>query len=143
MGLRDLLPGTGTRTVPLALADGESELLRVVAAVHPGTLSSIAGDLVLTTSRLVFTPLESKHESRTISWELARTKGRRKAGDVLASVRAGDRPGLMRPPTLRLTTGDGTVWEIGVLAGRRKANRSPENAVARDRMVEAVRGRLA
>jgi hypothetical protein len=143
MGLKDLLPGTGTRTVPVPLADGETEELRVVAAVHPGTLSSIAGDLVLTSSRLVFAPLRSRHEARTISWELARPKGRRKAADVLASVRAGDPPGLMRPPTLTLTTGDGTVWDIGVLAGRRKANRSRENAVARDRIVEAVRRRLA
>jgi hypothetical protein len=143
MGWKDLLPGTGTRTVPLQLADGESEVLRVVAAVHPGTLSSIAGDLVLTSARLVFTPLQSRHETRTISWELARPKGRRKAGNVLTAVRAGDPPGLMRPPTLTLTTGDGTVWEIGVLAGRRRANRSRENAVARDRVVEAVRRRLA
>ena len=47
MRLRDRLPGAGTRAVAVPLADGETEVLREVAAVHPGTLSSIAGTGVL------------------------------------------------------------------------------------------------
>ena len=151
MGLKDLLPG-GTRTVALRLDEGETELAREVAAVHPGTLSSVAGDLVLTTSRLVFTPLEGRKAPPLISWSLAgdppranpRSKGSGKAkqADVLAGVGTGRESTLMAPPTLVVTTGDGTTWEIGILAGRRKANRSRENTAARDRMVGAIRSRL-
>jgi len=143
MGLKDLLGGGGVQVVPVPLEDGETELLREVATVHPGTLASIPGDLVLTSVRLVFAPVRAKKQEPVVSWRVTKGRSRTKAPDGLAAVRAGDRPGLMRPPTLVLTTGDGTTWEIGVLAGRRKANRSPENAVARDRMVEAISGLLA
>ena len=135
--------GGGTQVVPIPMDDDETELVREVATVHPGTLSSIPGDLVLTSSRLVFAPLEGKKAPELISWRFTKGKSRTKAADALAAVRAKDAPGLMRPPTLVLTTGDGTTWEIGVLAGRRKPNRSPDNARARDRVVEAVQGRLA
>ncbi|MGY1604784.1 hypothetical protein [Geodermatophilus sp. SYSU D00815] len=141
MGLRDRLGG-GTQVVPVPLADGETELAREVAAVHPGTLSSIPGELLLTSARLVFAPVQGSR-APTVSWRLTGGRGPTRAADALAAVRAGDRPGLMRPPTLVVTTGDGTTWEIGILAGRRKPNRSPDNATARDRMVEAIQGRLA
>ena len=38
--------GGGTQVVPVPMDDDETELLREVATVHPGTLSSIPGDLV-------------------------------------------------------------------------------------------------
>jgi hypothetical protein len=142
MGLKDLLGG-GTQVVPVPMDDGETELVREVAAVHPGTLSSIPGDLVLTSSRLVFAPVQGKKSPELISWRFTKGGSRTKAADALAAVRAKGTPGLMSPPTLLLTTGDGTTWEIGILAGRRKANRSPDNARARDRIVEAIQGRLA
>jgi hypothetical protein len=135
--------GGSTQAVPVPMDDDETELVREVATVHPGTLSSIPGDLVLTSSRLVFAPVQGKKTPELISWRFTKGKSRTKAPDALAAVRAKDAPGLMRPPTLVLTTGDGTTWEIGVLAGRRKPNRSPDNARARDRIVEAIQGRLA
>jgi hypothetical protein len=134
--------GGGTRVVPVPMDDDETELVREVATVHPGTLSSIPGDLVLTSSRLVFAPMEGKKTPEPIVWRFTKGKSRTKAADALAAARAKDAPGLMRPPTLVLTTGDGTTWEIAILAGRRKPNRSPDNARARDRMVEAIQGRL-
>jgi hypothetical protein len=142
MGLKDLLGG-GTQVLPVPMDDGETELVREVAAVHPGTLSSIPGDLVLTSSRLVFAPMQGKKTPQLITWRFTKGKSRTKAPDALAAVRAKAAPGLMSPPTLVLTTGDGTTWEIGILAGRRKANRSPDNARARDRIVEAIQGALA
>ena len=135
--------GSGTQVVPIPMDDDETELVREVATVHPGTLSSIPGDLVLTSSRLVFAPIQGKKAPQLITWRFTKGRSRTKAADALAAARAKDAPGLMRPPTLVLTTGDGTTWEIGVLAGRRKANRSPDNARARDRIVEAIHGRLA
>jgi len=135
--------GGGTQVVPIPMDDDETELVREVATVHPGTLSSIPGDLVLTSSRLVFAPIESKKTPEAIVWRFTKGRSRTKAADALAAARAKDAPGLMRPPTLVLTTGDGTTWEIGILAGRRKPNRSPDNARARDRIVEAIQGRLA
>ena len=134
--------GGGAQVVPIPMDDEETELTREVATVHPGTLSSIPGDLVLTSSRLVFAPIESKKTPEAIVWRFTKGKSRTKAADALAAARAKDAPGLMRPPTLVLTTGDGTTWEIGILAGRRKPNRSPDNARARDRIVEAIQGRL-
>jgi hypothetical protein len=135
--------GGGAQVVPIPMDDEETELTREVATVHPGTLSSIPGDLVLTSSRLVFAPIESKKAPEAIVWRFTKGRSRTKAADALAAARAKDAPGLMRPPTLVLTTGDGTTWEIGILAGRRKPNRSPDNARARDRIVEAIQGRLA
>jgi hypothetical protein len=135
--------GSGAQVVPIPMDDEETELTREVATVHPGTLSSIPGDLVLTSSRLVFAPIESKKTPEAIVWRFTKGRSRTKAADALAAARAKDAPGLMRPPTLVLTTGDGTTWEIGILAGRRKPNRSPDNARARDRIVEAIQGRLA
>jgi hypothetical protein len=150
MGLKDLLPGGG-KPGALPLDEGETELAREVAAVHPGTLSSLAGDLVLTTSRLVFVPLESRRSPPPVSWNLPATppapKGRTKARtgqpDLLTGIRRGRASTLMAPPTLVLTAGDGTTWEIGILAGRRKANRAAENSAARDRMVQTIQRRLA
>jgi len=135
--------GGGAQVVPIPMDDEETELTREVATVHPGTLSSIPGDLVLTSSRLVFAPIEIKKTPDAIVWRFTKGRSRTKAADALAAARAKDAPGLMRPPTLVLTTGDGTTWEIGILAGRRKPNRSPDNARARDRIVEAIQGRLA
>ena len=135
--------GGGAQVVPVPMDDDETELVREVATVHPGTLSSIPGDLVLTSARLVFAPMEGKKTPEPIVWRFTKGKSRTKAADALAAARAKDAPGLMRPPTLVLTTGDGTTWEIGILAGRRKPNRSPDNARARDRIVEAIQGRLA
>ena len=135
--------GGGAQVVPIPMDAEETELTREVATVHPGTLSSIPGDLVLTSSRLVFAPIESKKTPEAIVWRFTKGRSRTKAADALAAARAEDAPGLMRPPTHVLTTGDGTTWEIGILAGRRKPNRSPDNARARDRIVEAIQGRLA
>ena len=135
--------GGGTQVVPIPMDDDETELVREVATVHPGTMSSIPGDLVLTSNRLVFAPIQGKKAPEPISWRFTKGRSRTKAADALAAARAKDAPGLMRPPTLVLTTGDGTTWEIGILAGRRKPNRSPDNARARDRIVEAIQGRLA
>ena len=143
MGLKDLFGGGGAQVLPVPMDEGETELVREVATVHPGTLSSIPGDLVLTSSRLVFAPLQSGKAPELVVWRFTKGGSRTKAADALAAVRAKDAPGLMRPPTLVLTSGDGTTWELGILAGRRKANRSPENATARDRIVAAIQARLA
>ena len=85
--------GGGTQVVPIAMDDDETELVREVATVHPGTLSSIPGDLVLTTSRLVFAPMPGKKAPEPIVWRFTKGKSRTKAADALAAARAAPSPG--------------------------------------------------
>jgi hypothetical protein len=164
MGLRDLLSGSGTRTRPLVLLKGESEVLRVVATAQPGTLTSVGGDLVLTTKRLIFTPLETKDVVEVLTWglekagapgvvtglpgrlgELVREQQLGGSGGLrgISAVTAGSPPGVLRPPTLLVQATDGTTTDIGVLAGRRSPNWSKDNVPPRDRMLAAVQGALA
>jgi hypothetical protein len=57
MGIWDatkrLLRGSGTKTLPITLEPGEVEKARSVASHRPGTLTSVGGDLVLTSRRLI------------------------------------------------------------------------------------------
>lgn len=64
MGILDslggLLGGSGKTTVPIPMLDGESEIMRVIGSARPGGLTSVGGELVLTTHRVCFTPLLAK-----------------------------------------------------------------------------------
>src|SRR4051794_6800315 len=121
MGLKDLLGGSGTRTRPLVLLEEEREITREVASARPGTLTSVGGDLVLTTKRLVFTPLETKDVVEVLTWGLKKAgapgavsglpgrlgelvQPQQPGGPAgllgIAAVTAGGGPGALRPPTL-------------------------------------------
>jgi hypothetical protein len=163
MGLKDLFRGSGTRTRPLVLLEGETEVLRVTASARPGTLTSVGGDLVLTTRRLVFTPLETKDVVEVLAWglekagapgvvtglpgrlgELVQQQQLGGAGGLrgIAALASGSPPSVLRPPTLLVRGTDGTTTEIGVLAGRRSPNWSKDNVPPRDHMVAALQGVL-
>ena len=155
-GLRSLLNGDGTRTLPIELAAGETERLRVVASASPGGVS-VGGDLVLTDRRLVFTPLNVRGVVDVLAWGLGKAgapdviagipgKLREKVGDPaateLAGITAVERGGdasWLKPPTVVVTGDDGTRFEIGILAARGRANIARVNNVARDRVLTAVR----
>lgn len=149
-----LFGGSGKSPLPLALAEGEVEVTRAVASFRPGGLTSVGGDLVLTTKRLVFTPLNVTDVVKVLTWALGKAGAPdfiaglpEKLGGLveqedfggLTGVAVGGPPRLTTPPTLVVTGVGGAVTEIGVLQSRGTANFFPRNAVERDRMVVAIR----
>ena len=114
---------------PVDLGEGEREVARVAAERNPGSLSAVAGDLVLTTARLVFAPLLLHGLAEAREWACV--------GDEAAQVGAGRPAGLFRPPTLRVTDAGGTT-EIGVLSGRKTPNLAATNTSARDAFLDAL-----
>ncbi|MGW6447244.1 hypothetical protein [Lentzea sp. NPDC055074] len=155
-----LLGGSGKNALPVVMADGEAEVTRVVASFRPGGFTSVGGDLVLTTKRLVFTPLNVTDVVKVMTWALGKAGAPdpvaglpEKLGELveqedfgglpeIARVEVGGPPKLLMPPTLVISGADGAVREIGVLASRTTTNASPKNAVERDRMAEAIRAAM-
>ena len=154
---RRIFSGSGTRTLPVTLEPGELEEARCVASYRPGTLTSVGGDLVLTSRRLVFTPLDTRDVVEVLTWGLGKagapefgTQLPGRLGDMIrqeqirgvTAVDAGTDGSLLKPPTIRITGTDGSAIEIGLLAGRRNRNNDPANRRARDDMLAAIRGHL-
>ncbi|GGM75427.1 hypothetical protein GCM10011609_09190 [Lentzea pudingi] len=77
-----LLGGSGKSPLPVTLAVGEDEVTRAVASFRPGGLTSVGGDLVLTTKRLVFTPLNVTDVVKVLTWAL----GKAGAPDFVAGL---------------------------------------------------------
>lgn len=158
--LRGLLGGDGKKTLPLVMAEGEAEITLAVASFRPGHFTSVGGDLVLTTKRLVFTPLDVTGVVEVLDWAI----GRAGAPDILsglptklgdhvrqadlgplpgiASVATGGPPTLTTPPTIRITGTNGVVSEIGVLSRRLSPTGANANAVERDRMLTAIQAAM-
>ncbi len=159
-----LLGGSGTRTVPVALQPGETEMAREVASLRPGELSSVGGDLVVTNRRVVFTPLDTRDVVQVLTWalgkagapgplagipgQLGKLMGPEQPGgpaglEGIGGVAVGSAPSILRPPTLLIVDLQGRTTEIGILASRRSPNPSRQNAVARDRILEVIRRQLS
>jgi hypothetical protein len=155
-----ILGGSGTKTLAVQLEPDEAERSRVVASWDPGTVKSVGGDLVLTTKRLVFTPLDVRDAVEVLTWGLAKagaTHGMEKVpgqiggvisqhivpGGLAVTVEPGRDPSALCPPTLIVRTADGGTTEIGILDNRRSPNWATKNAVARDAFIAAVRAELA
>ena len=142
-------------TLPIELAPGETERLRVVASKNPGG-ASVGGDLVLTDRRLVFTPLNVHGVVEMLTWGLGKAgapdviagipaKLGTKVGDpvetelaTIATVERGNDASIFKPPTIVVTQDDGTRTEFGVLKSRRTANFSGTNNEERDRLLAAI-----
>jgi len=157
--LDSLFSGDGKRPLPIELAPGETERLRVVASKHPGG-ASVGGDLVLTERRLVFTPLNVHGAVEALTWGL----GKAGAPDVIAGIPAklgglvgnpvatelaaiatverGNDASMFKPPTIVVTGHNGARTEIGLLRSRGAFNGLRANNVARDRMLAAIREAL-
>src|SRR3954453_21957382 len=104
MGILDsfagIFSGSGKTALALQLEPGEIEVTRAVASIHPGTIRSVGGDLVLTNRRLVFTPLNVKDVTAVLSWGLG------KAGAPDAAVTLVDQVGkLVDTQTFAATSG--------------------------------------
>ncbi len=156
---KSLLAGSGTRTLDLQLDIEEAELARATASHRPGSLRSVGGDLVLTTRRLVFTPLDTRDLVEVLTWSLgksgtpsAATGVLNKMGDLvekynfglltsLTAAEAGSGPTLLKPPTIIVTSPSGSV-EVGISSGRLSPNISSSNILARDRMLAAIQAQL-
>jgi hypothetical protein len=117
---------------PVDLAEGEREVARVAAERQPGSVSSIAGDMVVTTARLLFVPLVVHGPAEARAWSCV------EGSDDLVRVRKGTPPRLFRPPTIRVTDSAGDEIEIGVLSGRRTPNFSAANGEARDTFLDTL-----
>lgn len=155
--------GSGRETLPIKLMPGETETMRVTASRNPGDLRSVGGDLLLTTKRLVFTPLNVKDVAAILSYGLSKAgldsrisglpgKVAEIVGDAttigpetlaeIACIEAGSGPRLFKPPTLILTATEGTRTEVGILAGRMVPSLSSKNTVTRDKFILKVRQAL-
>lgn len=152
--------GSGRETMPIQWMPGETEIIRVTASRNPGGLRGVGGDLLLTTKRLIFTPLNVKDIAAILSYGLSKAgvdsrisglpgKVAEVVGDAgtigpetltgIASIEAGTEPRLFKPPTLILTATEGTRTEVGILAGRMVPNLSPRNTATRDQFILKVR----
>lgn len=158
-----LIGGSGRETRPFELLDGEQELVRVVGSRNPGGLTSVGGDLVLTTHRLLFTPLNTVDLSKVLAFALTKAGVHEKAVELvgkaeeligeaapigpgaltgITSIDPGSDGGLLKPPTVVVTGSDGSRNEVGVLAGRRASNLDSGNRTTRDAFVAEVRARI-
>lgn len=154
-----LIGGSGLRTMPYELSNGEVEVLRVVGSQRPGKITSVGGDLVLTNRRVIFTPLNTGDLSKLLSFALGKAgvdgnivgivdqaQGMigtaapigRGALSAIASIDAGSNGSVWKPPTLIIRGTDGSSAEVGVLGRRTSSNFSPGNRIARDRFIEAA-----
>ena len=163
MGIFDsvtgLVRGSGTRTVEVQLQPGEVELTRAVASNRPGGLTSVGGDLILTSMRLVFTPLNVKDLSAVLTWSLGKAGAPAEATKLIdavgnlidrqdfgslsgiSQVSAGASPSLFKPPTL-IVSGPSGSNEIGILATRLSPSAFAANTKERDRIVAMIRAQL-
>ncbi len=159
MGIRDhltnLASGAGRTTVPLDLVSGERELLRAYANARPGTLTSVGGQLVLTTERIAFLPWNTADIAGFLAWALPKAGLPAQVGDLVGKVQdaiggagfassvsvvdTGTDGSLLRPPTIVVSASDGSRHEFGILASMGSLNLSPRNRTARDEFVAAVR----
>jgi hypothetical protein len=135
--LRKLVTPPDLPVCPVDLVHGEREVARVAAERNPGSLSAVAGDLVLTTARLVFLPLVLHGPAEAREWSL------RAGSDEGVHVSAGRPPRIFRPPTIRVTDSAGDVTELGILSGRRTPNFSAANGRTRDELLETLMGHFA
>lgn len=129
--LRSFVTPTPLPALPVVLGDGEGEVARIPAVRHPGTLAAVEGDLVLTTRRLLFSPLAVHGPAAGIAWSSS-PSGATGGDEALVDAVAGRSPGLFHPPTLHLTGASGARTEFGVLSGRKTPNFAGANAQARD-----------
>jgi hypothetical protein len=154
-GLRSVLGGDVTRTLPIELAPGETEQLRVVASKHPGG-ASVGGGLVLTDRRLVFTPLNVHGAVEALTWGLGKAGAPEVVAkipatlgglvgaptatdlDAIAAVERGNDASVFKPPTIVVTGHNGVRTEIGVLRSRGAFNGRRDNNEERDRMLDAI-----
>lgn len=158
-----LIGGSGRKTMPYELSEGETEILRVVGSKRPGGFTSVGGDLVLTNLRVIFTPLNTGDVSKLLSFALGKAGVHGKivglVGNIqdmigtaapigagalseITSIENGSGGSLFKPPTLIIRGTNGSTTEVGVLARRVSINPSPENRIARDQFMEAARQQL-
>ncbi|MCH8572230.1 hypothetical protein LSI54_12820 [Nesterenkonia sp. AY15] len=150
--------------MPYELSKGEVEILRVVGSKRPGRITSVGGDLVLTTCRVIFTPLDTSDVSKLLSFGLGKAgadggivgivdKVQEMIGTAapigsgalteLSRIEAGHEGSLLKPPTLVIHGSDGSSEEIGVLEKGLSHNSSANNRAARDRFIEATVKQIA
>jgi hypothetical protein len=147
VGLGDVFKGLFSRrdapVEPLVLLRGEDELARAVSTWRTGTLANIDGYLILTTERLVLASDESGETIAVLTWSLHSSYARHEAPTTtLSAAEVGADSSLISPPTLVLVDTAGHQVEVGILASRLTPNLSHANAVARDRMVAAIRSTI-
>jgi hypothetical protein len=130
--LSGLVTSPALPVCPVDLVEGEREVVRVPAERNPGSLSAVAGDLVLTTARLLFAPLMLHGPAEAREWACSDD------GRGVTHVGAGRPPRLFRPPTVRVTDSGGETTEIGVLSSRKTPNLSAANASVRDAFLDAL-----
>ncbi|WP_353827779.1 hypothetical protein [Agromyces sp. SYSU T0242] len=159
-----LIGGSGRETMPYELIEGETEILRVVGSKRPGGITSVGGDLILTSHRVIFAPLNTGDVSKLLSFGLGKAGVDGKVVGLvdrvqdmigtaapigpgalaeIAGVEADSDGSLFKPPTLVIRGTDGSSTEVGVLASRLSMNSSGENRVARDRFIDAVARQIA
>lgn len=156
VGLSDWGRRPAEDTMSFVLAEGENETTRAVACVDPGW-TSVGGDLVVTSHRIVFTPVDVRKAASVLVWVSDKVGGPAALGkavdrgvdmvgaprDLVAeqgnptAVRAGRSASLFRAPTLILVS-DGRENEIGILSGRFAPNIDRRNTVERDRMLAVI-----
>jgi hypothetical protein len=66
--LRRLMTPPALPVCPVELFQGEREIARVAAERRPGSLSGVAGDIVVTTARLLFLPLVLHGPAEAREW---------------------------------------------------------------------------
>lgn len=149
------------------LLDGEQMIRQQTASYLVDGKAVWGGQLVLTSQRLLFRPLDLNGLSKMaqdgvdlLPGDLAvfgkvvdkvldytTAYGNAKAGAVetslITSVRAGRDAALLHPPSLVLTMSDGRELEIGILHSIHSPNFLPVNNADRDEMVTAIAGQLA
>ena len=146
----NLLAGAGKSYLTVDMLPGEKRLYASVANWRNLT----GGLLILTDSRLVFSPWNVADIATVLSWAVPKlggpdfaTKlvksandavgGVRVAGEVVAA-RAGKGRALLHPPTLIAALADGMELEFGILHDKLAMNIAHQNETARDAFVAAI-----
>lgn len=157
--LTGLLSGSATRTESVEFDLGEVEVARTTACTLKfGGKSWVGGELVLSSKRLLFTPLNMKDLAGLLGYGLQKSgvKGaqlavgwiakqiRQEATGLatIASARPGRSGDWLRPPSIVLVTTDGREIEFGVLAGRLLPNWSAAHRGARDEFLVTLEASL-
>jgi hypothetical protein len=146
--------GFGDRTVKVPLLDEEQIVAEAFGAVGRKT----GGKLIVTNFRLLFQPWDLGLANELIKWGckafqvphasvITYVVGKAKAivdataqgvGDIVAVESAGS-ASLFNLPKIRVTKGDGTVAEFGVVASPTTPNASTSNNSARDNLAAVIR----
>jgi hypothetical protein len=153
--------------IEVPLLDGERLIRQQTASYLVNGKAIWGGQLVLTSQRLLFRPLDLNGLSKIAKdgiellpddlavfgkvvdkvLDYSTAYGNQKAGAVatslITSVRPGRNAGLLHPPSLVLTMSDGRQLEIGILHSLTSMNPLPINNVARDETVAAISAQLA